>query len=500
MTGGALMRAIVLLCIGSVFILGARIAATSQDGDHSWQHRLVFIPASFWSSGEVARVNGIITRAANSGFNGVVLDAASTEQLLLTSPPLSRNEVAYLDRMSAVRQHAANLGMHFRLAVFSLGQCFGLLSHDPALVTGYPIVDMPLRRMGGKLVPLSTANIENGSFERHIDEEFDGWVTWRAGVSTFADPTEAVSGCYSVRFDNLAASDGGASMVQMFEVMPFQQYRLKIWFKTEGLTADWLSVSVNGVDDDGWVDWDRRLSSQWLSYPSPDGNGTERNHKSYFSSAHDFTLVWTEVTVSFNSVDLTEVSVALGVAGGRGNGGRIWWDDVRIDSSPTLNVVRRADLPLAIVGADGLAYTEGTDFDSISDPKLGTVIWNGNYDTHHAPPTITVPVDSNIGSGEDVYFSGYHAMLAMSGQVACSMSNPGVYNLMDTVITEGRGHLRARRLPPSLWRDSHRRLGARPSDQLRYHGGGIGGAHCGGDQSCRHTNGKEAASYLERYV
>ena len=269
-----------------------------------------------------------------------------------------------------------------------------------------------------------------------MDDEFDGWETWQAGVSTFADPVEAVSGSYSVRFDNLAVSNGGVSMVQIFDVVPFQQYRIKVWFKAENLTADWLGISVNGVGEDGRIDWDRRVSSQWLSYPSPDGDGIERNYKSYFINADDLTLDWTEVTVSFNSVDLTKVGVALSVAGGRGNGGRIWWDDVRIDPSPTLNVIRRASLPLAIVGADGFAYTEGVDFDPISDPKLGTVIWDGNYDTHHAPPTITVPAGSSIGSGENVYFSGYHAMLAMYGQVACSMSDSGVYNLMDTVISE----------------------------------------------------------------
>ena len=127
--------------------------------------------------------------------------------------------------------------------------------------------------------------------------------------------------------------------------------------------------------------------------------------------------------------------------GVQGNGGRVWWDDLRIDASPTLNVIRRASLPLAIVGADGLAYTEGVDFDSISDPKLGAVIWPGNYGTHHAPPTITVPAGSRISSGEEIYFSGYHAMPVRSGEQYASMSDAGVHSVMDAVIREAEDAL-----------------------------------------------------------
>ena len=127
-----------------------------------------------------------------------------------------------------------------------------MLSHDPALVAGYPIVDMPLQRIGNELVPLSTANLDNGSFESHVDNEFDGW-RWQTtpGVSSFVDSVETVSGSYSVRFENFAEGHerGFAAMRQTLDVLPFQQYRLKFWFKTENLTADWLGIDVQPSDD-----------------------------------------------------------------------------------------------------------------------------------------------------------------------------------------------------------------------------------------------------------
>ena len=209
--------------------------------------------------------------------------------------------------------------------------------------------------------------------------------------------------------------------------MPFQQYRLKVWFKMENLTADSLGIIVQPAGEDS-----HRISSRGLSQPSPDGDGAERSSPSYFRNTENLTLDWTEETLSFNSQGHTELEVALFV---RGREGKMWWDDVRIDASPTLNVIRRTNLPLTIVAADGYLYTEGVDFNPVSDPKLGTVIWPGNYGTHHAPPPITVPPGTRIGDGEDVYFSGYHAMLARHAAPYASMTDGGVYSVMDTIIS-----------------------------------------------------------------
>ena len=109
----------------------------------------------------------------------------------------------------------------------------------------------------------------------------------------------------------------------------------------------------------------------------------------------------------------------------------------------TLNVIRRDSLPLTIAAADGSLYSDSSPTDVIEtltrlwsdDPKLGRVIDDGNYDTHYTPPAVTVPEGSGIGSGETVYFSGYHALLATHGQISCSLSDTGVYDLVDEIIS-----------------------------------------------------------------
>ena len=206
------------------------VAAAQRTGN-LWEHRWVLISPNLFKPAEATRVNAIITRASNAGFNGVVINTNKIEQ-----PARLRGD-SWNAGMSTVRQHAADMGIHFRLVMFRLGR--GLLSHDGSLVTGLPIVNMPLQRAGNELVPLPTANIENGSFERHVENEFDGWQ-WQTtpGVSSFADAVERVSGNYSARFEDFKEGHDRnfAGVWQTIDVMPFQQYRLKVWFKMENLT------------------------------------------------------------------------------------------------------------------------------------------------------------------------------------------------------------------------------------------------------------------------
>jgi hypothetical protein len=112
-----------------------------------------------------------------------------------------------------------------------------------------------------------------------------------------------------------------------------------------------------------------------------------------------------------------------------GKTGTVWWDDLRVDAVPTLNVLRRSSVPLTIFDASGAAYQEESDFDSIADPGLGMCPRRGAYDTRHEPPRIHVPEGSRIENGERVSLSCYHTAIFYEGQVGCSLSDPKVFEL-----------------------------------------------------------------------
>jgi hypothetical protein len=119
--------------------------------------------------------------------------------------------------------------------------------------------------------------------------------------------------------------------------------------------------------------------------------------------------------------------IYLGVWGARN--GTVWWDDLRIDAVPTLNLLRRESLPLRITGIDGTVYREGDDYEYIADSGLGRTRWSGTYDTRHDPPVIRLTPGSRIPPGGRLLLSCYHAVIVHTGQVACSMDDPAVFAL-----------------------------------------------------------------------
>jgi hypothetical protein len=156
----------------------------------------------------------------------------------------------------------------------------------------------------------------------------------------------------------------------------------------------------------------------------------------YSCNARNLTTDWVEQAVTFNSLDNTSVKIVAGIWGG--HGGTIWWDDLRIDAVPTLNVLRRDALPLTVVGENGVVYEEGKDFDRIADPGLGMYRWPGTYDTRHGPPHISVTTGSHIKEGERVRLSCYHAVVLFTGQMCCSMDDRGVFQLCAEEIRKTR--------------------------------------------------------------
>jgi hypothetical protein len=306
--------------------------------------------------------------------------------------------------------------MKFVFETIALGYCGGLLASDPNLATGYPVVDQPLRVTGGALQPVSTAVLANGSFEQSANNQATGWYYQDApGERTFIDTAVAKSGGASLR----AESNGGADsrIFTTFTVKPWHQYTVRLWMKTQELTANGLLVLVRA--NSGL----RSLTSQSVSLPNADGSDRQ-----YFSSPAALTRDWTEIKLSFNSQDQTAVDLALTVFGG--SQGRIWWDDVRIEDTPTMNWLVRDDLPSSAKAADGSALTLGTDIAAPRDPQLGQISYPGRYGNYHEPTTPAVLNSGRLKEGDIVRLSGYHTLVTMSAQVGCSWNHPRVVALM----------------------------------------------------------------------
>jgi len=149
---------------------------------------------------------------------------------------------------------------------------------------------------------------------------------------------------------------------------------------------------------------------------------------------------WRRVDITFNSLENSEVNLYLGVWGGRG--GKIWWDDVRVEPGGWVNLIRRDGAPLKITSEDGLTtYVEGKDFDKAQDPLMGTKPWTGEYTVWHEPPAVTVTPGGRLKPDLKVLASYYHTAVIYDGQVPCCMSEPKVYQIIEWQIAQVREHL-----------------------------------------------------------
>jgi hypothetical protein len=337
------------------------------------------------------------------------------------------NRDQWLTAAKALRDGVHAEGMKIVWQTVPVGYCTPLLYHDPNLATGAPIVNAPFTVTNGTLVPEQTATLTNGSFETRTGNQPAGWATNDGlGTATFVDTTVAHQGSVSMRFENAAAANDGAQAraFQTFTVLPYQQYVLRFWVRTESLTASYIGPYVADAVSQ------RALTQQHQSTPAPDGS------RNYVSSPRNWTTNgWVEQTIAFNSLDSTSVNIAAGVWGW--SSGKLWVDDFSLESSPALNLIRRPSLPVTMtVGVGASQVAVGGDFAGLVDPLLGQSSYPGNFDTYHAAPVLTVPPGSSLTNGQRVLFSGYIAQVTTGGQVGCSWHEPALLDLMKRVHTE----------------------------------------------------------------
>ncbi|MCX7016575.1 MAG: hypothetical protein NTW86_29130 [Candidatus Sumerlaeota bacterium] len=376
-----------------------------------WQKRWVYLSSNLYVNENLPKIEQILRRAAATGYNGVLFtDYKTGFWWKLDSPQ------RWQANAQRLRQLTRDLKMDLVVCVFPFGYAGSLLWNDPNLAAGMPVKDAPLVARNSALEPEPTAAIRNGSFEEYKGDQAVGFSFQDGpGKMSFIDSQIAKDGKVSIRFENFGRVPDlpNGRVVQEVAVKPWQQYRLRVWMKTEGLTAEEVKVMA-------LVSGDRTL--QWQHLKALRG-GKEQP----IGSVRDLTTDWVEQRVTFNSLDNTAVRIYVGAWGGKA--GRIWWDDLRIESVPTLNVLRRERLPLSVVGEDGTRYDEGRDFEPLADPAVGKTPWSGSFETRHEPPAIRLTQDSRIREGQRVLLSCYHPTIVYDDQVNCSLEDPKVFDL-----------------------------------------------------------------------
>ena len=136
--------------------------------------RWVYVSSNLYVDENVQKLEQLLQRAGKAGYNGVLFTDYKTFTWweLDYAPRWRRNA-------QRLREITRELEMELVVCVFPFGYAGSLLWHDVNLASGMPIKKAPLKAVGQKLVPTSTAQIINGSFEDYKDSLGSSFYTWR---------------------------------------------------------------------------------------------------------------------------------------------------------------------------------------------------------------------------------------------------------------------------------------------------------------------------------
>ncbi len=354
----------------AVFVLLAGMAGAET------HERWVFAPSNYQLDAQADRIIALMQRAKACGYTHFLL----TDSKFSRIPTVPKR---YFANVKRVKDAAAGLGLQVVPGLFGIGYSNDLLSNDPNLVEGLPVKEalFVVKDFIASHVPDPEVAFKGSNFASRKAWGFiDDNIVIEDGVLR-SGPAQTNSRCS-----------------QKLVVQPFRQYHVSVRIKTQDFSGGRAEIKA-------------------IPAGSPELNYTYLHEKP--------TQEWTTHHITFNSLDHHEVILYFGVWGG--HAGTIWWTRPAIEECGIVNVVRRPGTPLVVKTEDGRVLREGTDYEPVKDPHMGTVPYAGEYEPWHEPPNIHV---KDLADGTRLRVSFYHPQLIYEGQACACVSEPAFTGLL----------------------------------------------------------------------
>ena len=370
---------------------------TKPDHHELWfYHRVNLLPDD-----QLSLALQVVQQASQAGYEKDVLSDFKLDTIDIQSD-------TYWSHLQTYAKAVKDAGMELIPCQVDIGYSDAVMCHDPNLIEGQPVKNAVFDVTGttADIEQDSSTAVVNGDFENHSGDTFPSWSQMDgAGTETFADTSVKHSGSCSMRFENFTANGNGNDRIrQDLTVKPWQCYAISFWVKTSNVqSAGSMNLEI--------LTPDASKSLEYLSYS--------------FQSTQD----WTQYYCIFNSQDLSKVAIYFGIWGGQS--GQFWIDDMTVENTGLINLIRRDGCPLVVTNqAETVTYQEGIDFQQVSDPLMGHAgSWTGTFDLYHARPVITLTPGSKIKSGDKILVSYYHAIFVYDMQTACCLTEPAVFDI-----------------------------------------------------------------------
>jgi hypothetical protein len=353
-----------------------------------WHHSYL----SPTSTTEPAHSIALIDQAAAAGYTGLAFwDSALT---FANRPNWDTSN------LGQVIHYAQSKGLKVLAGGGPYGYSNDMLKTDPNLAEGAPIVGGQFNVVssagGNVLSPVnSQAPIANGGFE-------SGKTVWfgTGDARTGVDTTVAHSGTTSAVIHGSATATDNARFTQAMTLTPWRLYHVQLWYKTQGFSGNDFNFEV-------------------LDFKTQANVTITRMTETVASGGGD--KDWTVFDYSFNSQSSTAVTMYIGIWGGFS--GTVWIDDVAVEETALVNVLRRGGTPLKVYDTTQ-TYVEGTDYANVVDPALAAS--PGNYDPWHPPPAVSVPSGSKLHTAQTVSMDYYTVVPQIGSEVASCLAEPAM--------------------------------------------------------------------------
>ncbi len=350
--------------------------------------------------GNVANALALMQTAKDAGYTKALIADFKFGTIDIQSDTYRANVAAFADGARA-------MGMEVVPSLVPVGYSDAYLCHDPNLIEGLPVVDADflVQDVGGQLQAdvVQDAMIGNSGFENHSGDDFMFWTEMDSAYIS-ADTAEKHGGLTSAK---ISPSGGNNARITTpdIAVKPWNDYAVKLWLKTDNASP---AGSI----------WFRAFH-----YQQPSGPLTQICFQEFSVAS---TQDWQEYVLTFNSQEYSTVRLYLGMWGGQS--GQFWFDDVSIENTGLINLIRRPGAPFTVKSSDNsTTYIEGTDYDYASDPLMGEAgSYTGTFDLYHARPVITIPPGSQITEGQHINVSYYQCAFVLDMQPTVCLTEPAV--------------------------------------------------------------------------
>ena len=343
-----------------------------------WHHSYL----SSTNDKEPAASEALIDQAASAGYTGLALWDSSQSYVQKSDWDASK--------LKAVIAYAVGRGLKVLPSTAPFGYSYEILQTDPNLAEGQRVVGTKMKVTGGKLVlQNSLPPVVNGDMET----PGAGWLSF-GDARVSRDTSVHHSGGASAHISGSATASDNARLVEVIDVVPWRLYHLHFWAKTQDLARNKPTINV----------FDPGAGNPSRFYLDVDFTGT-----------HD----WTSIDVTFNSNASSKLGVYIGMWGG--NSGDLWVDDLAMEETAFVNLIRRDGAPLKVYDAT-TTYAEGIDYAKIEDPKIA----GAHFDGWHDPPVPTVPSGSKLTEGMVVSVDHYTVVPIYGFEVGACLTEPAV--------------------------------------------------------------------------